>query len=444
MAATVTPAPLASGLPLIGSLIPVMQDSVQFFRQEYQRRGPVFRVRVLNNQFTVIAGLTAAELMTSNEEGTLSGWETWQGVASAFGASKTLGMLEGAPHAQHRRVMRNSMSKSHILGQIPLVVQTMREILATIPVGTRVNVVDFTQRITATVLGKVALGRAPGDYLDDFVTYWHGVLKAHFVHTMSVKTLNESPVYQQARGRVMELVQRIIAEHRDGTHVTGESTLADDLIAEMQADPTFLDEDDLPLAVLVPYIAGLDTVANITFFMLYEIHRAPALHERLLGEIRPLFANGAVPTAEQVRKLELTHATAMEAMRLYNVAPTLLRTAARDFEVGGYHVAKGEPLMMMPGMTHWLSEFYPNPDAFDIDRFFPPRSEHKRKGAFAPYGAGSHTCLGAGLAEAQLALMIITLLNDAGFEIDPPTYRHKRFVSAELAPDRKFFLKRTS
>src|SRR5260221_2053373 len=47
---------------------------------------------------------------------------------------------------------------------------------------------------------------------------------------------------------------------------------------------------------------------------------------------------------------------------------------------------------------------------FDLDRFRPPRNEHRKPGAYAPFGLGDHTCLGAGIAEVQLMTTMATLL----------------------------------
>lgn len=44
------------------------------------------------------------------------------------------------------------------------------------------------------------------------------------------------------------------------------------------------------------------------------------------------------------------------------------------------------------------------------------RKEHKKRGAYAPFGIGTHTCLGAGAAEAQIVLVMASLLHMARLE----------------------------
>ena len=52
--------------------------------------------------------------------------------------------------------------------------------------------------------------------------------------------------------------------------------------------------------------------------------------------------------------------------------------------------------------AHHLPQYFPHPERFDIDRYLPGRAEHKQRGAFEPFGLGTHRCLGSNFAEAQV------------------------------------------
>src|SRR5262249_55111425 len=113
---------------------------------------------------------------------------------------------------------------------------------------------------------------------------------------------------------------------------------------------------------------------------------------------------------------------AMETLRRYPVAPVLMATAARPFAFAGCRVEAGEPITVATTLTHFLPELLRDPYRFDIDRYAPPRSEHKQSGAFAPFGLGTHTCLGAGIAEIQAMLIPAALFHEADFALEPPDY----------------------
>jgi cytochrome P450 len=65
----------------------------------------------------------------------------------------------------------------------------------------------------------------------------------------------------------------------------------------------------------------------------------------------------------------------------------------------------------------------------------PPRNEHKQTGAMSPYGAGAHTCLGAGMAEALMAIIVATFTTTGNLEMTPKGYKMKKFHSANLLAD---------
>lgn len=111
-------------------------------------------------------------------------------------------------------------------------------------------------------------------------------------------------------------------------------------------------------------------------------------------------------------KLHLLHAAAMETMRMHPVAGFNRRTAVCDFSFAGYPVAAGETLLMAGGVAHYLPRLFPDPERFDVERYSPPRNEHRQRGAYAPFGAGPHTCLGAGMAEVQIAVTAAALLRE--------------------------------
>jgi cytochrome P450 len=70
--------------------------------------------------------------------------------------------------------------------------------------------------------------------------------------------------------------------------------------------------------------------------------------------------------------------------------------------------------------THFMPELFADPDKFDITRYDEPRNEHKKRGAFAPYGLGPHVCLGAGLAEVAMMLDMAALLRAVRVELIDP------------------------
>ncbi|MFG3257429.1 cytochrome P450 [Streptomyces sp. NPDC048172] len=78
-----------------------------------------------------------------------------------------------------------------------------------------------------------------------------------------------------------------------------------------------------------------------------------------------------------------------------------IRIATADVELGGTRVPEGSAVLAAVGMASRDPEFYPEPDRFLI------RRERRTQVAF---GQGSHFCIGAGLARAELAMGLRSLL----------------------------------
>lgn len=423
--------PLAPGLPLIGSVLALANDSQDFFYSQYRKLGSIFRVRAFGQEFKVLAGPEINTLLATQAE-TFSAWDVWAPVVQDFGGQKTLTMLDGPEHARMRRLMRQSFSREALMADIPAVVDLIVAALKQQPLGVRIACTYFMQHLTANILGLLSNDRLPEEYFDDIVAWWNTMVEVHIAH-LAPASKAQSPAYLQARARVKEFAVAVYNERRTNRPAQDEDNFIDNLADASEADPEFLSRDEALFLTLAGYFAGLDTVANVSSFMLYELLRHPEILARARAEADRAFADG-VPTPEKLREMPVVHAVALETLRLYPIAGVLPRIATRDFEFAGHIIPKGEQFMIANAAPHFAPQFYAEPYTFDITRFSEPRNEHKKRGVFAPFGAGPHTCLGAGLAEVQIMLTVITMLHHTDFSMDPANYKLKKAYLPSMTP----------
>ncbi|MGO4423245.1 cytochrome P450, partial [Streptomyces sp. MCAF7] len=83
-----------------------------------------------------------------------------------------------------------------------------------------------------------------------------------------------------------------------------------------------------------------------------------------------------------------------------------MRCAARDDEIGGYHVPAGRWVVVCPYVTHRHPEFWDNPEGFEPERFTPENSEGRHRMAYLPFGAGPRKCIGDSFAMLQMPLVV--------------------------------------
>jgi cytochrome P450 len=97
-----------------------------------------------------------------------------------------------------------------------------------------------------------------------------------------------------------------------------------------------------------------------------------------------------------------------ETLRLYPPAWVFDRSPLRDIVVGGYTIPKGANVLISPWVVHRDPAVWPDPDEFRPDRFAdgaaPPRT------AYFPFGDGPRSCVGNRFAEAEIALVLATIL----------------------------------
>ena len=292
------------------------------------------------------------------------------------------------------------------------------------------------QRVITEQMGVLIAGTSSREYVDDLIIFFEQLMAQSVVpHVYKLATYR--PRVKRARKRVLELARRVIADHAPGNRRNGASDFIDDLVELNRTDPQLLPETNLPMTVLGPFLVGLDTAATICAFMLYELLKSPALLERMTAEADALFDKG-LPSLRDLRQLDVTHRVAMETMRLYPLGAVIPRRVCNSFEFEGYTIPAGEDVLLGIPVLHHDPDYYPNPMQFDIERFTAERAEHRRPGAYTPFGVGAHKCLGSSLAEVLIALNMGTIVREAELSLDPPGYQLKIKRLPVLQPGRSF------
>ena len=83
-----------------------------------------------------------------------------------------------------------------------------------------------------------------------------------------------------------------------------------------------------------------------------------------------------------------------------------------------------------------MHDVFPDPFSFDIDRYRPPRSEHHGS-AYAPFGLGTHRCLGYRWLELQFAVNMLMLAHYFTFEVSPANYKFRISPFPSMKPSKK-------
>jgi cytochrome P450 len=428
------------GIPVIGNALAMSKDPAKFFVDCYRKYGPVFRIQILGNTYTVLAGAEAANFMgTRQGRDSLRSKEFWQGLVDEWGAQRTLTGVDGEMHQKMRTVMRHGYSRESVRGRYPELVAITDSVIARDwPVGSMVPVLQAMQYIVTDQLGAMLTGTSPREYVTDIRTTILYILNV-LVTRQRPRFYLRDPRYRRAKARVTELGRRMIAEYHAGraSRDPARRNLVDDIMEAHERDPDLIPESDLILSLTGPFVAGLDTVANTTAAFVYAVLKHPDVLERVRSEADALFAQGPIDEAD-LKRVPSIEGAVMETMRLYPIAVAQMRTATRDFEFAGHQIRENELLFVATSVPHFMEEFFPQPEKFDIDRYQKPRAEHLQSGAYSPYGRGPHTCLGKTLAEVQMTLTLARLFHLLDLGLEPPGYVLQRKTLPTPGPSMKF------
>ena len=433
--------PLADGggIPLVGNALSMRGDLVGFLARQYRMLGPVFRVRALSRAFTVLAGPDANKLLQRKGRTLFRNLRAFEGVARAFEAHRLLLSMDGDDHFQLRRALKHGYSRAYVLKRVAQSSDIASRVVDGWPIGRPLTVVPAMQRIVGEQIGQLCTGVSPGACVEDLAYYLERTLAVRALHRRP-EVMMKTPRMRRARKQIEVLINSVVQAHAPEHRIGKEPDLIDDVLELHRTNPQLLPEHDLLSACIGPFIAGLHTAASVSAFMLYSVLRHPEVETRMRPEIDELFANGG-PTAEKVRTMDVTHRVALEALRLYPVAPVAIRQAVNTFEFGGHTIPAGTHVLVATTVPHRCAEYYPHPERFDIDRYTPERAEHRTFGVYAPFGLGTHRCLGDGFAEVLIVMTLATILHRVDVALDPPGYKMKIDYLTSATPGSSFRIK---
>ena len=429
--------PVARGLPLVGNLFPMTSDLRGFLTEQYQCLGPVFRIAALHHRRLVLAGPEANALMRKEGGRLFGSGDAWRGIDRSLGADHpSMVSLDGDAHATVRAGLKEGYTGTALYRQMARLVDSQRRLMGEWPRGVPFSAAPRIKRLISSLLGYMATDHAPDQVMEELVFFFKWMLEIHVLRVRP-HLLRYWPRYVRSRQAVLDMVRRIW-EERQGREVPRDGSNFVDTVARFRAEhPEAMTENDAVAALVGPFIAGLDTAASATSFLLYHVLKDPGLKRRVVEEADLAFAGGT-PTRASLRRMDRTRRASMEVLRMYPPAPVLVRHAAVDFEFRGHRIPRGANCLVAHTVTHYLPEFFPNPHRFDIERYTPARGEHLKPNAYAPYGLGAHTCLGASTANLLFLIVTAVLFRHYDVELRPAGQTLRTVMNPLPAPDDGF------
>ncbi len=279
------------------------------------------------------------------------------------------------------------------------------------------------------------------EVVEDLLAFKERALSTH-VAGLLPRFMLKTPRMKRLAKLNQRIVQSIEADHTPAQRAGRPGDVVDGYFALHANEPQFLPETDFGFPLGTALLTGM-YLADMTSFIFFYLVSNPDIYRRVQAEADALFADGD-PNGEDLTpdRIDVTHRVLMEALRLTPITAFTMRNVMNTCIVEGYELPLRARVVIAQSAPHYMDDVFPDPFTFDIDRYLAPRNEHHSPG-YAPFGLGTHKCIGSRWAEMHIALNVLMLAHHFTFDLSPPDARLRisPFPTLSLSKKIKFVIK---
>jgi cytochrome P450 family 135 len=357
------------------------------------------------NVFVIADPHAAKQVLTADPEYFRAG--DTNGIFRDVVGNHSILVMDGPEHLHHRRILLPVVGR-HAHRYRELITEIARARVATWEPGSELRLLGEMEAISFEVMMRIAVGT-------DGTSEREGQLRTLIPQMMDKceSPFTLIPWFRHNLGGVSPYARLM-------RFIDGIDEILFELISERRADPLLgIREDALSLLLSATYedgspledqvirdelltmlMAGYETTTAGLTWAFERLLRAPDKLQRLVHEL------------EQGDETYLM-AVVKEALRRRPVIPIAARKALDPIDLMGYSLPAGSVLMVAIYLIHGDPELYPDPKEFKPERFLDAGPKGSEGGAWIPFGGGIRRCLGASLAQYELAMVIRTVLEEA-------------------------------
>ncbi len=352
-----------------------------------------------------------------------------------YGASGVLPALDGADHFRLRKAMAPAYSRRRLQGQVDDLYRHARGFMAGWKVGDSFQARYMCRRMINCQISPLSVSVDSQDIFDDLMAYKERALTVHIMKLLPGFAMR-TPAMKRTSKAIDTLIARVQGVYTPAQRAGCPRNLADDLFSLNASDPQLVPESNLRFALSAALIASV-YLGDAFSFVVYAMASQPDFYARIRSEADALFANGD-PDGEAFTPaaVDVTHRFVTECLRMYPIVPASIRNVMNSCVVEGYELPVGARLTIAQTAPHYMEDIFPEPFEFDIDRYLAPRHEHRGPG-YAPYGLGTHRCLGFRWMELQLMINVLMVAHYFTLEVFPRNYKHRISPVPSMKPSKK-------
>ncbi|WP_093118040.1 cytochrome P450 [Thermoleophilum album] len=374
----------------------------------FARYGDVFTLRLARvGTFVVVSDPALIESVFRGDPRVFHAGEGNRVLRPLLGPRSLL-LLDEDEHLRERKLLLPPFHGRALAALESLIRDVCERHLAHWPVGQRVRIRPLAQALTLEVIARAVFGLSGRQAVDDACVLlrralaWAAERRRLFTFALlGPQRVERSGILRGALAPVEALIREEVRRARADTRLEQREDVLAMLVRARREDGSALSDEELRDELVTLLVAGHETTATALAWGLERLARHPEVVERLRREV----ASGGHAYRD---------ATVQEILRLRPVIPLVVRLLKQPVALGPWSLPAGVVVAPAIYLVHKRPDVYPEPMRFRPERFLerPPGTY-----TWLPFGGGVRRCIGASLAQLELALALAGIVQR--FDITP-------------------------
>ncbi|MEX1668632.1 cytochrome P450 [Zhongshania guokunii] len=394
-----------NGMPVFGQTFSFLRNYKALTEQRFNKYGPISRGNTLFQHSLTLLGPEANEIVLKNSEGEFSSMLAWNPLLDRLFPNGLM-LKDAEAHRYDRKILQGAFKKNAIEGYLDTMNPHLEQGVINWPKGKEFHFQYAVKQLLLEVAAEVFLGVEMGEEASS--------VNEAFVDTMLASmAVVKLPIpgtlwYRGLRGR--QHLENFIMAHIDAKRRGEGRDIFSQICHATDEDGKHFSDEAVRDHIIFLLFAAHDTTTSTLCSIVYALAKNPEWQQRLRNEYKAL--GKPQLDYDDLGELEDSKLVFKEALRMYPAVPAIPRRTLKDMDILGYHIPKNTAVAISPLFTHYMEEYWTEPNRFDPERFSKSRAEDKKHFyQWVPFGGGAHKCLGLNFAEIQTKLFLFHLLS---------------------------------
>jgi cytochrome P450 len=401
------PGPRAPAAVNMARLVQRPLESLVGWRERY---GDVYTVPLLVFGVGVyVSDPEAIREMLTGDQSDLHAGEANAPLAPVLGDKSVL-ILDGREHLRQRRLLLPPFQGSAIQGFRTVIREVAEAEVDRWRAGDRFVMRERIRALTFEVIVRAVFGVTERERIERLRSALVSVLDMQAVFVLPGALRRDlgrwSPWgrFQRRLKAADALLYEEIARRRSESDLEERTDVLSLLLRARDEEGRAMTDIELRDELMTMLLAGHETTATGLAFAFDLLPRNPRALSRLRDEL-----DGDDDT--------YLDAVVTETLRLRPVIDAAERTLTKPRTIGGWDLPAGIRVYPAIAVVHLREDLYPQPYEFRPERFIEGEAESY---SWLPFGGGIRRCIGAALAQAEMAEVIRTVVSRVDFEPTRP------------------------